>query len=458
MEKEKLQKYWSEFIKQLSGKISTAHLSTYFQGTAPLEVTEEGVLVMGIPNAFIKVMLEKKYGPDILNYFNSADKNIKKIEFKTIQLKKEDSAQISEILKTKEKEAVAKIKESLPVHKRYSFKNFIVGDNNELAYAASKAVAKKSGKLYNPLFIYGGVGLGKTHLLQAIANEIRSQHPDFKILYLPAETFTNDLIDAIGRKNVKKFRNKYRDHINVLIIDDIQFIEGKERTQEELFHTFNILYGAGKQIIISSDRSPIQLKMTEERLRSRFAAGMLADIGKPDFETRIAILRSKLQQKGYLVPIEVINVIAEFIDSNVRELEAVLNQVIDEAELLQTDPSLELVEKIIERLFPNKIKRNKNNLRFLDPSRIINTCSEYFSVIPEEIIGSSRKKEVTIPRHLAMFLIRDLLNLSLEKIGVIFGNRNHTTVMHAINKTKYNIKNNIEIVKAVNKIRRDLDS
>ena len=457
MEKDELKKLWEGFIKSLKSRISTAHLSTYFQGTMPLEINSYKVLIIGIPNAFIKETLEKKYGEDILEYFSTKVPDIKKVEFKTIQFKKEDSVDVSSLLKENYKEKREE-SEVIQVSEKFTLQNFIVGSNNELAYAASKAVANKPGRLYNPLFIYGGVGLGKTHLLQAIANEIKSKMPEKTIVYITAETFTNDLIDSIARKNVRRFRYKYRDSADVLIIDDVQFLQGKEKTQEELFHTFNILKEKNSQIILSADRPPVELKTLEERLISRFASGMVADIAKPDVETRIAILRSKMQEKGFLVEMEVLNLIAESIDSNIRDLESVLKQVLDESDLMQVDPSIDLVEKVIRRLFP--IHKSSFNQRIkmsnIDYQLIINLTAELFEVTPEALIGKSREKEIATPRHLAMYLIREFLKSPLEAIGQIFGNRNHTTVMHAIEKTKESLKHDMRLIKIVNKIRTTL--
>jgi len=454
MSKEEFKKLWVGFIKSMKHRISGAHLSTYFSGSIPLEITPMGVLVIGVANAFIKETLEKKYGEYILDYFKSANKNIKTIKFKTLQIKKENLVDIPTALRTKQKKGA--VKESQSISEKYNLDNYIVGDNNQLAYAAAKAVSKKPGSLYNPLFIYGGVGLGKTHLLQGIANAIRHNNPNFNVVYITAETFTNDLISAIGNRVAGRFRKKYRDNVDVLILDDIQFIEKKEKTQEELFHTFNMLYQAGRQLIFSSDRPPIELKTLEERLRSRFSSGMVADITVPDLETRIAILRSKIQARGLLVSGEVLNLIAECIDNNVRELEAVLNQVLDEAELLQKEIDIELVSKIVKRLFPTKIAALKTNSSIIDPTSIINIVAENFEITPNQIIGKSREKHITQARHLAMYLIRNILHTSLESIGMIFSNRNHTTVMHGVEKIKKSIQNNLSLVKIVNKIKRDL--
>jgi len=453
MKNNKLKDLWVEFIRSLNPQTSSAFISTYFPGTSPVEI-KSNVLVIGVPNAFIKETLEKKYGNDILLFFKNFDKSINIVEFKTTHLKKEDSVNIHNVLKSNDIDTKKGELKIIPVKEKYSLNNFIVGDNNQLAYAASKGVSKKPGKLYNPLFIYGGVGLGKTHLLQAVANEIRRKNPEFNVVYTTAENFTNHLIESIHKKSVIRFRNKYREKVDVLILDDIQFVEGKEKTQEELFYTFNALHDAGKQIIFSSDKPPVELKTLEERLKSRFASGMVADITKPDLETRIAILRAKLQERGFLVETDVLQEIAEFMDTNVRELEAVLKQVIDESELMQIDPNVDLVRNIIKRLFPSKLKQRKYNV--LDHESIISVVSEHFQITPSEIIGNSRKKHITTPRHISMYLIRESLGESLESIGEMFGGKNHTTVMHSINKAKSIIHNDMAVVKIFNKIKQDL--
>jgi len=456
MEKEALSILWEGFIKSLKHRTTSAHLITYFQGSAPESVDLSGVLTINVPNAFIKETLVQKYGDDILAFFNAADPAIKKLNLKTHTLKKEDSVDVSSILKNPKSEKTDVGVLNIETSAKNSLDNFIVGDNSQLAYAACKAIVKSPGSKYNPLFIYGGVGLGKTHLLQGVANELTRKYPDFHVVYTTAENLTNNLIDAITRKNIKKFRYKYRDSIDALIIDDIQFIEGKEKTQEEMFHTFNVLYEANKQIILSSDKSPIQLKTLEERLRSRFASGMVADITKPDTETRIAILRSKLQQRGYLVSFDVLNYIAEMIDTNIRELEGVLGQVVHEAELLQQDLSLGLVQRVVKRLYPAKIKKQSRPTPIINKDDILNTVAEYYNITPQEIIGTSRIQKTSTARHVCMYLLREILNMSLESVGEVFGNRNHTTVLHAVVKTKHNIKNDLKILKAVNQIKRNL--
>ena len=333
---------------------------------------------------------------------------------------------------------------------KYTFDTFVVGSNNKFAHAASLAVAESPGEIYNPLFLYGGVGLGKTHLMHSVAHFILERNPSTKILYTTSEEFTNELIEAIRNGNntaMTKFREKYR-NIDVLLIDDIQFIIGKESTQEEFFHTFNALHSAKKQIIISSDKPPKDIQLLEDRLKSRFEWGIMADISNPDYETRLAILRKKAQLDNILIDDEILSTIATRIDSNIRELEGTLNKLIATASLTHSPITLEMAEKAINDIVSQKEK-------VISSEFIQETVGKYFNINPKDLRGSKRSNDITFPRQIAMYLCRNVANMSLPQIGKDFGKRDHTTVMHACNKIEKDIKESKEtklIVESVKNI------
>ena len=323
---------------------------------------------------------------------------------------------------------------------KYTFDTFVVGNNNRFAHAAAIAVGDKPGESYNPLFLYGGVGLGKTHLMQAIGNRILTNNRSAKILYVTSEKFTNQLINAIKDYKNEVFRNKYRT-IDVLLIDDIQFIAGKERVQEEFFHTFNALYEDKKQIIISSDKPPRDIPFLEDRLKSRFEWGLLADISCPDYETRLAILRKKAQEEKIVVDDNILANIANKIDSNIRELEGVFNKIIARASLTHSAITIELAENTI-----NEFKAESEKV--LSSEFIKETVAKYFNINKDDLAGNKRSNEITFPRQIAMFLCREVANMSYPKIGEDFGNRDHSTVMHACKKIEKEVKdkNNTKLI------------
>ena len=317
---------------------------------------------------------------------------------------------------------------------KYTFSTFVVGNNNRFAHAAALAVAEAPAASYNPLFIYGGVGLGKTHLMHAIGNEILKNNKNSKILYVTSEVFTNELINAIKDNTSDQFRNKYR-NIDVLLIDDIQFIAGKERCQEEFFHTFNTLYESGKQIILSSDRTPKDIPLLEDRLKSRFEWGIIADISNPDYETRLAILRKKAQLDKIIIDDEILTAIATRIDSNIRELEGTLNKLIAKASLTNSQITMEMAERAINDIVAQQEK-------VISAEFIQDTVAKYFSVNPKDLKGSKRSNDIAFPRQIAMYLCRNVANMSLPQIGKDFGKRDHTTVIHACNKIEQDMKTN----------------
>ncbi len=359
----------------------------------------------------------------------------------------EDAERATELEKT------SSASEAAGLNPKYTFNTFVVGSNNKFAHAASLAVAESPGEIYNPLFLYGGVGLGKTHLMHSIAHFILEHKPDMKILYVTSEEFTNEIIEALRNGNnsaITKFRDKYR-NIDVLLIDDVQFIIGKESTQEEFFHTFNTLHSARKQIILSSDRPPKDMDILEERIRSRFEWGLMADIQSPDYETRMAILRKKQEMDGYDVGNDVIEYIAQNVKSNIRELEGSLNKVIALANLEKREINLELAEKaLIDIISPNEKK-------IITPDYIINTVAEHFDITPDDIKGDKRSSKIAHPRQIAMYLCREMTGMNLQRIGEYMGGKDHTTIMYGIRKIESQIKSSDSIKNTIQLLKKKIN-
>ena len=349
----------------------------------------------------------------------------------------------------------ATIIEQSNLNAKYTFDSFVVGDNNRFAQTASLAVAESPGEAYNPLYIYGGPGRGKTHLIHAIGNYILQTNPNTKVLYVTSEEFTNEIIEAMKNNNTHKFRDKYRT-VNVLMIDDIQFIVGKERTQEELFHTFNTLYEQGKQIILTSDRPPKDMTTLEERIRTRFEMGLMADIGQPDYETRMAIIRRKIElkniseSKNINFDDDVLNYIAENIKSNIREIEGALNKLCAYEEMQNKHVDLEIAERELQNIIsPDKPKAITAQL-------IIETVSEHYKISMEQMISKDRSKQIARPRQIAMYLCRDMISTPLDAIGALLGGRDHSTILHGTNKIVDEYNNNEDFRKEIDTIRNKI--
>jgi chromosomal replication initiator protein len=343
--------------------------------------------------------------------------------------------------------------EEAHLNPKYTFDTFVVGSNNKLAQAAALAVAESPGETFNPLFIYGGPGLGKTHLMHSIAHFIIEHDLNKKVLYVTSEEFTNELIDNIRNGNntaMAKFREKYR-NIDVLLVDDIQFIIGKESTQEEFFHTFNSLHSAGKQIILSSDKPPKEMEILDERFRSRFEWGIMADISLPDYETRMAILHKKEEMDGYNMKEEIIQYIANNVKSNIRELEGAFNKVVAFAKLEQKEISIDLAEQALADIITPDVKKE------ITPEDILSMVAEHYGVTEKDIIGNKRSSKIVIPRQIAMYLCRELTGTSLKGIGKIIGNRDHTTVMHGIEKIENELSTNESLKNTVNILKKKMN-
>ena len=412
---------------------------------SPLEVEEwnDNEIIFKVNTSFQKDVIEKKYYDLIFNTFKFLTNKEYKIKAHFI----EDGEEGFNLGDTPSQISSNNTNNKSGLNPHYTFDTYVVGNNNRFAQAAALAVAEAPSTSYNPLFLYGGVGLGKTHLMHAIGNEIMQNFSDKKVLYVTSEKFTNEFINSIKDNTNEEFRNKYR-NIDVLLIDDIQFIAGKERVQEEFFHTFNTLHENGCQIIMSSDKPPKDMDNLEDRLKSRFEWGLIADISNADYETRLAILRKKVQLENIIIDDNILSNIAIKVDSNIRELEGTLNKILAKASLTHSPISIELAEQCIDEVISKKEK-------VISSDYIQEIVSRYFNIPQRDIKSSKRSNDIAYPRQIAMFLCRDIINMPYKKIGDAFGKRDHTTVMHACTKIESEIKSNPntkQIVESVKKI------
>ena len=436
IDKDELLNQAKELLKE---EVTQIAYETWF---SPMVITEmtDSKIVLKASSPYAREMLETRYADLVLNTF----KFITNKDWTVSVFATEDGKNVENggvIVSNNQDNQDTDIETSnRTLNPKYTFETFVVGNNNRFAHAAAIAVGDKPGESYNPLFLYGGVGLGKTHLMQAIGNRILQNNRSAKILYVTSEKFTNQLINAIKDNKNEVFRNKYRT-IDVLLIDDIQFIAGKERVQEEFFHTFNALYEDKKQIIISSDKPPREIQFLEDRLKSRFEWGLLADISCPDYETRLAILRKKAQEEKILVDDNILANIANKIDSNIRELEGVFNKIIATASLTHTPITIELAENTI-----NEFKAASEKV--LSSDFVKETVAKYFNINKDDLSSNKRSNEIAFPRQIAMYLCREVANMSYPKIGEDFGNRDHSTVMHACKKIEKEVKdkNNTKLI------------
>ncbi len=443
------QNAWQAAVGQLQMEMSKASFETWVRSTEVVKY-EEGIFTIGVQNAYARDWLEKRLTSSICRILGGLMEGPQKVEF--IVHHKEYDEQPVEVTEpathplsfTTPVPTPAQVT-GTPFNSRYTFDNFVVGSSNRLAHAACMAVAENPAHAYNPLFLYGGVGLGKTHLLYAIGNMARQQGQ--QVMYVTSEEFANDLINSIRTHTTQAFRERYR-FIDVLLIDDIQFIAGKESTQEEFFHTFNSLHGQDKQIVISSDRPPKAMSTLEERLRSRFEWGLIADIQPPDLETRTAILRSKAERMRREVPDEILSYIAHQFQSNIRELEGALTRVVAYSDLRGKALSTELAEVALTDLIP---QRNQ-----LEPARVVDVVASAFGISREKILSRERTREVALPRQVVMYLLREEANVSLPQIGEVLGGRDHTTVIYACEKVADMIERDDHLRKQIIQIRETL--
>jgi len=434
-------KVWGQAGDYLKKKLGSATFETWILPLKPT-LKDGHNLILEAPDSFFRDWVDTHYRPLIQEALQqSAQKGIT-VTFSINPLAK-DTTYPSPASTPSNINLEAR--DSLPLNSRYTFENFVVGPANRHAHAYSLAVAESPAKTYNPLFIYGGVGLGKTHLIQAVCHHIKNKKPsNLKICYLPSERFTNELIDAIQHRSTAAFRQKYR-NMDILVLDDIHFIAGKESTQEEFFHTFNTLYDAHKQIIISSDRPPKEISNLQERLVSRFGWGLTTDIQPPDLETRVAILKKKIEREPVAVPDEVIFFIAQLIKTNIRELEGALIRTIAYSLLEEKPITLELTKEVLKDLL-------KEPRKLVTVDFIQRCVTEEFGITLQELKTRRRNKNIVFPRQVAMYLSRELTDLSLPEIGGFFGGKDHTTVLHSYNKIKENLNTNEILKERINKI------
>jgi chromosomal replication initiator protein len=446
---------WQSVLGELELQISKPNFQTWFKNSS---ITEKGddYVVVSLESSFAKEWVENKYHKLILKLIRNFDPEIKEIRYQVqpqtkpaivISKRKAELPNETDNLNISE----FSIDPKTNLNSRYTFQNFVVGSNNELAYSATMAVIQELGKKYNPLFIYGGVGLGKTHLIQAAGNELRKIYKNkIGIKYVSTETFVNEVINGIKNKRMDDVKNKYR-KVDVLIIDDIQFIAGKEKTQEEFFHTFNTLYENNKQIIISSDRSPYLLSTLEERLRSRFEGGMVADISYPDFETRMAILKLKLQTQhsDIFLSDDILSLIAEKFPYNIRELEGALTRLLGIVKIRKLNPTKENIQALLNEITNQRIM-------MIAPELVIKAVAEFYNIPEKDLIGHSRKKELVKPRQIVMYLLREYLKYSFPTIARKLGDRDHTTILHAYNKINQELIKNHLLTQEINLIKEKI--
>lgn len=443
---------WNKCLLEIETNTSKANFTTWFKNTSIIK-EDGGVIHVGVPNEFVKDWLYNKFHKLILKTLIGNEESVRGVEY--IIHKQDTTVNQNSVSVNKKQEKEVNINKELPLNDlyinkednlnpKYNFNSFIVGPFNELAYAVAQAIITNPGQNYNPFFIYGGTGLGKTHMIQAIGNTIKIKYPLKKVYYVSLERFTIDYINSIQNKNPNSFKEKYRKY-DVIIMDDIQFISGKDKTQEELFHLFNTLYESNKQIIFSSDKHPNFIQGLEERLQSRFASGMTVQIVEPDYESRVAIIKAKFESTNCIIEPEIISYLAESLEGNIRELEGSLNTVICQSQL--KNKSLSLVE--VKTLIKNNI-RPKKTVAIKD---IVKVVADHYGFAEEVIYEKTRRKEIVRARQVAMYILREDFNISYPLIGQKLGDRDHTTVIHSHLKIKNDLKSDPSLLQEIEKIR-----
>ncbi|SHE87942.1 chromosomal replication initiator protein DnaA [Clostridium fallax] len=446
-----LDQIWEKTLNIIKGEMTEVSFNTWIKSCEPIAI-KDSTIKLSVPNEFTKDILEKRYKPLIIQAIKLVSSKKYDIDF-LIESNMQGEGEISKENKKvddNQSSVVVNDEMSATLNPKYTFDSFVIGNSNRFAHAASLAVAEAPARAYNPLFIYGGVGLGKTHLMHAIGHYILKNNPKAKVVYVSSEKFTNELINAIKDDKNEEFRNKYR-NVDVLLIDDVQFIAGKERTQEEFFHTFNALHEADKQIILSSDRPPKEIPTLEDRLRSRFEWGLIADIQPPDFETRMAILKKKADVENLNVANEVMVYIATKIKSNIRELEGALIRIVAYSSLTNRDITVDLASEALKDIISNKQGVH------ITIDIIQDTVANYFNLRVEDLKSQRRTRNVAYPRQIAMYLSRKLTDMSLPKIGEEFGGRDHTTVIHAYEKISENLKSDEGLENTINELSKKLN-
>jgi chromosomal replication initiator protein len=440
---------WNMVLESLKTELKKPTFEVWVKSARPVTLNNNS-LVIQVPNEFAKEWLENKYSDllkktikDILGYSLNISFVVAADEYIPAGLDTPDE--------TSTIPAISEDVSYTTLNPKYTFDGFVVGSSNRFAHAASLAVAQSPGKAYNPLFLYGGVGLGKTHLMHAIGHYVHEYHPDLKVVYVSSEKFTNEMINSIRDRTTDQFREKYR-NVDVLLIDDIQFLQDKEKTQEEFFHTFNALYESSKQIVISSDRPPKELPTLEDRLRSRFEWGLITDMQVPDFETRVAILKKKTTYEGFTVSNDVLIYIANQFQSNIRELEGALIRVVAYSSLTNEPMSVDLATKVLEDILPSSKSRK------ISIEAIQKIVAEHYNIKSDDMKAKKRTRTVAFPRQVAMYLSRELTDLSLPKIGEEFGGRDHTTVIHAYEKIQEMLRDDPTLSRTIRRIIDKLQS
>ncbi|MCX6764613.1 MAG: chromosomal replication initiator protein DnaA [Candidatus Nealsonbacteria bacterium] len=450
MTKEEL---WQAVLAQIQFNISKANFATWFRNTEILE-EKEGKLLVSVPNAFSKEWLEQKYNKFVLKTLHDLNEGIKEVEYiinrtgGQVEKQKKYFSTPQSVPQLEFEEL--KVSKETNLNPKYTFENFIVGPFNEMAQAAGWAISENPGAIYNPLFVYGGVGLGKTHLIQAIGNKISENFPDKKIKYASSEKFITGIVGAIKNGSIESFKQENQ-KIDVLIIDDIQFLAGKEKTQEEFFHLFNALYEKNKQIVLSSDRFPKAIPALEERLRSRFEGGMIADIGHPDYETRLAILKIKSKQKEVEFSDKVLEFIASNVQTNIREIEGALNRLIACQRLNGKIPDLETAKNLLKNII-------KAPPRVISSDQLIKAVADFYNLKEEDILNNSRRKEIVRPRQVVMYLLREELKCSFPTIGRKLGGKDHTTIIYGCEKIAKESEKNEVLVEEIKLIKQKICS
>lgn len=470
---------WLSALKRLKPTIQKAQFITWFQNTTILE-KNNGEIVVGCPNSYTQIQISSKYQLKVLQALQELDKNIQTVRYEVatrlVEKDNHEGTDVKELFVDDDKK-VRKVRNqnevvvsrglnlekisSKMLNDRYSLNNFIVGNENRLPHAACTAVSAMPGGIYNPLYIYGSVGLGKTHLVQAVGSQILKNFPNMVVKYITAERFVTEVVEAIGKRHMNRFKEQYR-NVDVLLLDDVQFFANKNSSQQEFFHTFNDLYERNKQIVITSDRPPSELDDLDERLKSRFGMGMVVELLFPEFETRLAILQDKCRQFEVIIDPEVLSFIATNIHYSVRELEGVLRQAVAESQLENRVPTIRSVAEIIKRLnkaqeiigYDIEAKRMGNIVKSAE--HVLALVADYYNLSVSDLTGQDRHKEIMIPRQIGMYLIKHELGESYEKIGNGFGGRNHTTVMHACKKTEQLLKKDVRLVRDINAIKREM--
>jgi chromosomal replication initiator protein len=444
---------WQAVLGEIELSVSRGNFVTWFKNTALLQSTSD-TIVIGVPNIFIKQQLERKYNDLILETLKKNGVVVVTIDYKIHSALTKQPEMEESVLENTPEKAVAKGRTNALSHtyrqglnEKYTFDNFIVGSGSELAHAACQAVAAQPGTKYNPLFLYGGVGIGKTHLIQAVGNAVLTANPKARVVYVSTEQFVQEFVDALRFKKNTDFAGFYRG-ADVLIVDDVQFLAGKEKIQEEFFHTFNALHQANKQIIISSDKPPRDIPTLEERLRSRFVWGMSIDMQAPDFETRCAILQTKAQNQDIDLPVDTTEYLATNIQTNIRELEGALNQLLAFCEMRGLDPNLSIATSLLGS--------SHTRPKHISARQVIERTARHFQIPMEDILGPKRDKDIVVPRQIAMYMLRSELHLSFPKIARELGRKDHTTAMHSIEKIEKESRLDADIREAISEIKERL--